>query len=387
MQDSVAKTILIIKEFISEARVERALLIANIVLLLVSGSKISLYQLGISIKNKYSTKLKSAEQKVRRLLENFPITSKTYAKAVVALFAVNSVELIIDRTNWMFGVTDINFLVLSLRWHNISIPIYWIMLNNNGGNSNSDQRIELVEWFVINFKTIIIENIYADREFPSIKFISWLIHKERNLNFIFRSKGSLHASDGNKKISLSKLYNRLLHAQHKVKIEQRIRRIFGNRLYISARINDCGEFMFLVSNKIHSDPFSLYARRWNIETMFGNFKTKSFNLESTHITQYHRLSALFMLMAISYCYCCKLGYIANNIKPIPKKKIKQPDGTKVIRPEFTFFKYGFYLLKNFFDNFLCDSAVVARQLYQILNYPPDIGISKRSRTYKIIANF
>jgi hypothetical protein len=141
MQDSVGKTILIIKDFISEARVERALLIANIILLLVSGSKISLYQLGISIKNNHSTKLKSAEQKVRRLLENFPITSKTYAKAVIALFAVTSVELIIDRTNWMFGITDINFLVLSLRWHNIAIPIYWIMLNNNGGNSNSDNEL------------------------------------------------------------------------------------------------------------------------------------------------------------------------------------------------------------------------------------------------------
>jgi len=60
MQGSVAKTILIIKEFISDARAERALLIANIALLLASGSKISLYQLCISIKSKYSTKLKSA---------------------------------------------------------------------------------------------------------------------------------------------------------------------------------------------------------------------------------------------------------------------------------------------------------------------------------------
>ena len=94
-----------------------------------------------------------------------------------------------------------------------------------------------------------------------------------------------------------------------------------------------------------------------------------------------------MLMAISYCYCVKIGYIANKIKPIAKKKIKQPNGTKVIRPEFTLFKYGFYLLKNFFDNFLCDSAVVTRQLYQILNYHPETRIPKRSRAHSIIAAF
>lgn len=162
---------------------------------------------------------------------------------------------------------------------------------------------------------------------------------------------------------LAKIFNKLHRQQRKLTIERNIRRIFGNRLFISARLNEKSEFMFLVSNQLHKDPFALYARRWNIETMFGNFKTKSFNLESTHITQYHRLSALFTLMAISYCYCCKLGHIAHKITPITNKKIKQPNlnSTKVIRPEFTFFKYGFYLLKNFFDNFLCDSSVVARQ--------------------------
>lgn len=73
------------------------------------------------------------------------------------------------------------------------------MLDNKGGNSNSAQRIALVSWFVANFKNIKINNIYADREFPSIEFISWLLDKKQNLNFIFRCKSSIAASDGNKK--------------------------------------------------------------------------------------------------------------------------------------------------------------------------------------------
>jgi hypothetical protein len=56
---------------------------------------------------------------------------------------------------------------------------------------------------------------------------------------------------------------------------------------------------------------------------------------------------------------------------------KQPDGTKVIRPEFSLFKYGFCMLKKFFDNFLCDRAVITRQLYQTLNYSPETSASKR----------
>ena len=131
MQNSVANILKIIKEFVLEARVEKAYTIASVVLLLLSGSKISLYQLGIGSTNK-PTKLKSKEQKIRRLLAKFPITSKIYAKAIFTLFGCNSVELIIDRTNWKFGATSINYLMLSIRWQDIAIPIYWIMLDNNG---------------------------------------------------------------------------------------------------------------------------------------------------------------------------------------------------------------------------------------------------------------
>ncbi|RTL02412.1 MAG: hypothetical protein EKK57_02080 [Proteobacteria bacterium] len=258
------------------------------------------------------------------------------------------------------------------------------MLNNNGGNSSSVQRIALVNWFVTNFKSIKILNIYADREFPSVEFISWLMQKEQNLNFIFRCKNSITASDGDKKISIKKLYGQLLHQQHRSIVEKRIRRIFGNRLYISARLNDKHEYMFIISNQYHQDPFELYAHRWSIETMFGNFKSKSFDIESTHITQDKRLSALFMLMAIAYCYCCKLGYVVNNIKPITTKSLKRLNGNTEKKPQLTTFKYGFYLLKNFFDNLLCDSAVVTRQLYQILNYPPNFKIPKHAKIYNII---
>ena len=364
--------------------IERALTIANIILLLISGSKISLYQLGIAT-NKKGFKLKSCEQKIRRLLQNFPITSKTYAKAVIELFSVKSVELIIDRTNWMFGKVDINFLVLSFRWNCIAIPIYWIMLDNKGGNSNSEQRIAIIKWFTDNFNNITITNIYADREFPSVVFISWLLHQ--GINFIFRTKGSISASDGNRKVNLTKLFYALTVKTNISKTERHIRRIFGNRLYISIKTNNTRDPMFLISNRYYADPFIYYARRWNIETMFANFKAKSFNLESTHISQYHRLSALFTLMAISYCYCCKIGYIANSIKPIPNKKVKRSDNIYQCKPEFTFFKFGFYLLKNFFDNCLFNGAVIHKQLQQILNYPPNQSIPKRLRIYQFILNF
>ncbi len=214
------------------------------------------------------------------------------------------------------------------------------MLNNKGGNSNSEQRIELVKWFTSNFDKSQILCIYADREFPSIDFITWLLAREQGINFIFRCKSSVTASDGSKRVSLTKLHHNLCNMPNKAKVDSHIRRIFGNRLYISARLNNANELVVLVSNQYHQDPFALYARRWKIENMFGKFKIKGFNLESTHLTKYNRLSSLFTLIASAYCYSCKIGSIANSIKPIKIKKLKRSN-TIQETSEFSLFNYGF----------------------------------------------
>lgn len=44
-----------------------------------------------------------------------------------------------------------------------------------------------------------------------------------------------------------------------------------------------------------------YAQRWGIETLFGIFKSRGFNLEDTHLIDSERLSKLFALLTIALC--------------------------------------------------------------------------------------
>lgn len=93
------------------------------------------------------------------------------------------------------------------------------------------------------------------------------IHKPA-INFVARCKSSTVVSDGNKTLSLAELYHDLHRRQAKTDIAITIRRAFGNRLYISARLNLKNEFVFLVSNVKLADPFVTYKKRWNIELNF-----------------------------------------------------------------------------------------------------------------------
>lgn len=56
------------------------------------------------------------------------------------------------------------------------------------------------------------------------------------------------------------------------------------------------------------------------ETMSGNFKTKSFNLEDTHITDPDKLSTLLVVLALAVALSVKTGAALARLNPIPLKK-------------------------------------------------------------------
>lgn len=300
------------------------------------------------------------------MLYKNPISAVHYASTVISLFNIKSCALVIDRTNWQYGSIDYNLLVLSLIWNDLSIPIYWLHLDNKGGNSKSEQRIELVKWFTDNFATVTIEHVLADREFPSQEFISWL--NQNNLPFVFRSKSSVLATDANKKVKVSTLFPNLHQQSNKTKAETKIRRIYNSRLYLTIRLNQDNEKVYIISNQKQDNAAEIYRKRWTIEAMFAKFKTKGLKLESTRIMKHQRIQSLFMLMSIAYCYAIKIGDIANKLKPNKLKTLKNHDSNTIrITPEHSIFNRGINLLKILVENYLSHSAVITKQLSKILS--------------------
>ena len=70
-----------------------------------------------------------------------------------------------DRTNWKHGSKDVNYLVVSIAWQGASIRIFWECLDKKGGNSNTDERIAVMERVLKLIPADRIDNLLADREF------------------------------------------------------------------------------------------------------------------------------------------------------------------------------------------------------------------------------
>ena len=78
--------------------------------------------------------------------------------------------------------------MLAIVYRGIAIPIVWTLLNKRG-NSDTKERIALIQRFISIFGKDCIVNVFADREFIGEKWFTWLI--ENDIHFCIRVKKTL----------------------------------------------------------------------------------------------------------------------------------------------------------------------------------------------------
>ena len=114
-------------------------------------------------------------------------------------------------------------------------------LLNKRGNSDTKERIVLIQRFIAIFGKDRIVNVFADREFIGEQWFTWLI--EQDINFCIRVKKNFIVTNHlGKNHKISDLFRHLKVGQ----IECRKRRILVGRvkLYISALQLENGEHFY-----------------------------------------------------------------------------------------------------------------------------------------------
>jgi len=70
------------------------------------------------------------------------------------------------------------------------------------------------------------------------------------------------------------------------------RKVLGSLVYVVGRKLDGGDFHIVITDAKPEGALQRYARRQEIETIFGCLKTRGFNFESTHMTDPKRIDNL-----------------------------------------------------------------------------------------------
>jgi len=106
--------------------------------------------------------LKDSKYKhIQRLFRTFPLDFSTVARFIVSQLPEGQYLLTLDRTNWKFGQTHINILCLAIVQQGMAIPVLSILLDKTG-NSNTDERIPLINRFIELFGVEKIDGYLAE---------------------------------------------------------------------------------------------------------------------------------------------------------------------------------------------------------------------------------
>ena len=89
-------------------------------------------------------------KRMQRFFRSFEIEMDKFALMVMSMAQIPQPWVLsIDRTNWSFGQTHFNILMLSVVHEGIGYPLMWTMLKKKKGNSNSEERMDLLERFLL----------------------------------------------------------------------------------------------------------------------------------------------------------------------------------------------------------------------------------------------
>jgi hypothetical protein len=272
----------------------------------------------------------------RRLQRFFQYVSlpQDWAARVIAEFAGGAEKrtLVMDRTNWKVGGTAVNLLVLAIRTRHSQVPLMWSVLGHEG-NSSCEERTALMARYVAIFGAGSIGMLLADREFAGHEWLNWLDRNEIHYTVRVAVNRVITRADG-----------RVVKLATQITLPRKGRHCMGRLdgmdrpLHFAARLPKGGEWVIVATSRTGHDALETYRKRWAIERLFANCKTRGLNFEDTRLTDPAKLHLLTSLIALAVAWSVRAARTALGNTAPPRKA----HGSLAQ----SYFRTGFTFLRN-----------------------------------------
>ena len=323
----IAKLTVILKSNLkwNKARID---LISSFLIALIMVRTVNLTEIATAMPGKAAQS--SKYRRLKRFFEQFEVCYRSIAILIAKMLPVSdeSWDVSMDRTNWKLGKKNINPLVMGVVHHGVGFPLGWKTFSKRG-NSNTRERISLIDWFIEVFGADKLDCLYADREFIGEEWIEYLL--EKGIHFRIRIRGNfMVANSRGRRVHVNNLFRDLKPGEYKVLEGKRL--INGHYLHVIGMMLPDGKYLVLVTDRNPDQALEGYKKRWGIETLFQCLKERGFNFEDTRITFPERIDKLIALLAIAFTWCHVIGQWRHKQKKIRIKKHG--------RKEISLFRYG-----------------------------------------------
>ena len=230
--------------------------------------------------------------------------------------------------------------MLSICHKGIGVPLLFTTLRKRANTKTAD-RISMLNRFIDLFGVNKIASLLGDREFIGEEWIKFLL--DSRIPFTIRIKENFNIPNARGKMRPAKNFFRNL-APGEVRLLGQ-RKVLKSLVYVVGKKTENGDYHIVITDAKPEEALRRYARRQEIETMFGCLKTRGFNFEATHMTEPERSDNLLAVMTIAFVWSYRAGDIFKEVDPIEIKS--HGDRAKSI------FRHGYDYLRRLLIN-ICD---------------------------------
>ena len=258
-------------------------------------------------------------QYIERYLSNKAIeiapVMEAYAGEIFERFKESDeiIQLMLDQSQ-IRG--EMQVLMLSVRIGKRALPVLWCVCQTKGNIGWEVQHAlldQVVDWIPQGTNVI----LSADRFYGTSSLVAWC--QKHGWGYRLRLKGNLIFHHDGGTLTAMEARRKGLKAMHHA--------TFHN--------TDITTHIGILHDKGHAEPWFIamdavpsrqatleYGKRWGIESLFSDFKSRGFGITSTHIKIPERLEKLLMILALALYWATSNGMWCHNQKP-PKGTAKK----------------------------------------------------------------
>lgn len=278
----------------------------------------------------------------RRIQDFFQKVEFDYEQLLVLLTCFvphERIVLSIDRTEWDRGTKQYNILCVIASVGKMGVPLYFEMLDNKSGNSNSEDRIRVLKQIVKTLGRQRIAYLVMDREFIGHHWLRWL--KQQGIDFCVRvpKHHTILFADGERATATKLLELEGVTHARQVVVDQVV-----VNLYIGK--DQKGELFYLIGSLPATQLKAAYRKRWSIEVFFQALKGRGFHLEKSGLRSLPKMRKLFAVTCIAYAMCWAVAIEEAKVKPVKRKKHGYP--------QYSVFRRGLNLIRLAFKTATAD---------------------------------
>ena len=233
-------------------------------------------------------------------------------------------------------------LMISLVIANRAIPICWLVKECKKGHLPAKMHLALftiLNQLLKGYQNVIV---LGDGEFDNGDVITACSDWE--WRFVFRTAKSTKIYDEEEEYPIKSLEasgNEKFMIVHDVAYTKHR---YGPVNAIAWKERKWDNTLYLLSNFELSYTFAFYYRkRWSIETLFGDIKSRGFNIHKSKLTDAQRVAKLLIIICLAYILIFKLGNQEQNSPLISKV-------TRKDRMDLSIFTIGKKLVKHCIKN-------------------------------------